>query len=261
MTQDTSIHPSSFRVWRGFRNSRYQTDRSGFVDKLSDIFIPLTCQAMMPLGLVSYIPTVIAESQCSLPDEIALVGYRDQATYESASHDTVIGRGYGMLHYQVFNFSDSDDIPSSQSGFPVHYTGQAIKTGQAYYFSGQSLDWNALTVTVFVVPLKGAKNDNDTLQNQLLSSVRKACLDNEAEEAILVVDPGYLVLWVAVKNGVDCPIDVSNVLVDSQGVVVSVAGSASVPPMWTPNEQGIPVQDNQTLNLSLSAQTVRSTSL
>lgn len=84
------IHPSSIRVWRGFKNQQYQSNWTGFVDRLSEIFIPLTCQAMMPIGLKSYIPTLLKSDAGILPDEIALVGYADQNTYYSASRDTVI---------------------------------------------------------------------------------------------------------------------------------------------------------------------------
>ncbi|MEK9767146.1 MAG: hypothetical protein VW274_11775, partial [Thalassolituus sp.] len=139
MPDSQPIHPSSIRVWRGFRNASYLQNRDGFVNKLADIFIPLTCQAMMPIGLQSYIPTLVKSDIAELPDEIALVGYSDQQTYYAASHDTVIGRAYGLLHDEVFNFSESNGIPKSSSGFPQSYSGQALQTTQAYYFSGKSL--------------------------------------------------------------------------------------------------------------------------
>jgi len=248
MRDSQLIHPSSIRVWRGFRNASYQQDREGFVNKLADIFIPLTCQAMMPIGLRSYIPTLVRSDLSGMPDEIALVGYGDQQTYYCASHDTVIGRAYGLLHDEVFNFSTEGDIPPSHSGFPVCFAGQPLKMSQPYYFAGNPIDWSVTPVTVYVVPANDQKSTAP-----LTAALKNAVQKNLITEAILVQDSSYYVLWLALKSGGMVPDDIKACMSDITGVVTSSSATASVPAMWTEKEGGIPIRDNETLNLTLSS--------
>lgn len=247
------IHPSSIRVWRGFRNQQYQNDWAGFVARLSEIFIPLTCQAMMPIGLKSYIPTLLKSDNDQLPDEIALVGYADQNTYYSASRDTVIGRGYSLLHYEVFNFDHDQRIPSSQSTFPLAYSKEKFEISQPYYFSGKPIDWSVLEINVFVISL-------DTLEKKNASAVIMALADklqyavfhNLITESILVQDLDCLILWVGLEETQCIPDDISECLAVYNKVIHSISGRATVPYMWTESEVGIAIKDNQTLNLTLN---------
>jgi len=245
------IHPSSIRVWRGFRNQQYQSNWTGFVDRLSEIFIPLTCQAMMPIGLKSYIPTLLKSNAGILPDEIALVGYADQNTYYSASRDTVIGRGYGLLHYEVFNFDSGAGIPPSQSAFPIAYSKGAFELSQPYYFSGRPIDWSVLEINVFAIPLQQSDVGGgiDTLTDSLKYSVSH----NLITESILVQDSGYVILWIGLDVGKKIPQDITDLICAHTGVIHSISGRASVPQMWTGGEAGIPIKDNQTLNLTLKS--------
>jgi len=260
MPESQSIHPSSIRVWRGFRNADYLQNREGFVNKLADIFIPLTCQAMMPIGLKSYIPTLVDSDVTGMPDEIALVGYSDQQTYYSASHDTVIGRAYGLLHDEVFNFSEGDGIPKSRSGFPQSYSGQPLEIFQPYYFTGKALDWSAISVRVFVVPVAADKNTapggNTSPLASLIASLQLAAQSEMITEAILVQDQSYYVLWLAMAQGASVPSIIEDCFKQVQGVVSSVSEPGNVPAMWTEKEGGIPISDNETLNLTLKSKRV-----
>ena len=246
MRDSNLIHPSSIRVWRGFRNASYTNDRSGFVDKLADIFIPLTCQAMMPIGLRSYIPTLVKSEIQGMPDEVALVGYSDQQTYYSASHDTVIGRAYGLLHNEVFNFSHEGNIPPSRSGFPKVYTTGPLKPSQSYYFSGKPINWSSTPVAVFVVPENNAEE-----QSQLIAALQNAIRKNLITEAILVQDSASFVLWLALKVVGNVPENIQALTSDKPGAIRSFSVPDKVMQMWTEREGGIPIKDNETLNLTL----------
>tara|TARA_B100001250_G_scaffold413943_1_gene449885 strand:+ start:3596 stop:4405 length:810 start_codon:yes stop_codon:yes gene_type:complete len=255
------IHPSSIRVWRGFRNEKYAADREGFVSKLEDVFIPLTCQAMMPIGLRSYIPTLLNSSSADVPDEVALVGYADQDTYYAASRNTVIGKAYGMLHYEVFSFDSTDGNPASQSAFPVFYPGNVLKRSQPYFFSGKSLDWSDKTVSLFVIPTRDNMPACEQLSARLASSLVAAVARSSVSEAILVDDPGCLTIWIATNAKQTVPPDIQSVLSTISGVITSVSVAQEVPHMWAENEAGIKVSDNETLNLKLeSSSSLRSVS-
>ena len=248
MRDSNLIHPSSIRVWRGFRNATYANDRVGFVDKLADIFIPITCQAMMPIGLRSYIPTLVKSEAQGMPDEIALVGYSDQQAYYSASHDTVIGRAYGLLHNEVFNFSHDGNIPPSRSGFPKVYTTGPLKPSQAYYFSGKPINWSSTPVAVFVVPENSTEE-----QSKLIAALQGAIRRNLITEAILVQDSASFVLWLALKVVGNVPEDIQSLTSEKPGAIKSFSVPDKVMQMWTEREGGIPIKDNETLNLTLES--------
>ena len=255
------IHPSSIRVWRGFRNENYRDNRDAFVSKLEEVFIPLTCQAMMPIGLKSYVPTLLNSELPQIADEVALVGYADQDTYYAASQNTVIGKAYGMLHYEVFNFEATATTPASQSEFPVFYPGSILKRSQPYFFSGRSMDWSDKTITLMVIPDSEEADSTGNMASRMASSLASAVARNHICEAILVDDPGCLIMWIATSGRQVVPPGIQSVASTIQGVITSVSVAQEVPHMWAEHEAATNIKDNETLNLTLeSSRSLRSVS-
>jgi hypothetical protein len=201
------VAPDSVRVWRGYRNSEYATDRSGFIEKLGSIFIPITVQMMAPMGMTAYLPAVVPQDACpQTPDEIALVFYKSQETYNTASRKTTGGRAYGELHSAVFNFDKNGGIPPSQSGFPVLMR-RKIAQGAPYYLFDNEADWYYGITDVFV----GARPDSLST-GDFLSDIYKAMSDIQKdrpkglEGLIFTASGDILIFWAhwesaSMKNG------------------------------------------------------------
>ena len=93
------------RVWRGFKLGGLSQDQ--FFGKLGSIFIPGTVLIQAPVGLTAYLPSVLpCDHHPAAPDEIALVFYRVQQSYDDAKK-TVGGRAYSDLHGLVFDLGKS----------------------------------------------------------------------------------------------------------------------------------------------------------
>lgn len=129
---ETSPQGRAVRVWLGYALPTLAPapHRQKLYDQLGQIFIPATVQFMGPLGLQAYIPSIVPTSRhAAVPDEIALVFYPDQATYESACHESCGGRAYASLHSTVFSFSTEAGRPASHSAFPAQFRGDPSQTG------------------------------------------------------------------------------------------------------------------------------------
>ena len=191
------VAPDAARVWRGFMSGHYRRREDGvtkFRQALREVFIPLTVQAMAPLGLTAYQPTILSDDDPLIPDEIALVFYESQHTYKDAMK-TTLGKAYGMLHGNVFNFSRSDKaVPWSTSAFPTMLGAELLPDKPCHLFGGE-IDWYHGHTEVYVgtwdksveeKALKGAWNVFSTLQVD-----RPMGLDG----LIVVASPRYLIAW------------------------------------------------------------------
>ncbi len=181
------------RLWHGFRRLENGAwDK--FVADLADTFVPATWQVMRHYGLLSYVPTLLPENQGrGMPDEIALLVYRDEAGYKT-SKNTVAGRAYSKMHAALFDFIGA----ASGSAIPVPWDNNAPQPrndpASAWYrlaSSGRSTwltpDANA---TVHVVAFTYLENERRPTRNELATAVAPA----DAELALLLA-PSYGVLW------------------------------------------------------------------
>lgn len=87
--------------------------------------------------------------------------------------------------------------------------------------------------------------------SDLTNNLKYAVSHNLITESILVQDPGYVVLWLGLDSGQTVPADINKIIVTQNDVIQSLSGRAQVLRMWTEGEKGIPIKDNQTLNLTL----------
>lgn len=145
------------RVWWGYK--RPEVSNQSFDNSLGNVFIPVTVQQMSPLGLESYLPAVLPEDKpSSVPDEIAIVFYKDQNTYQN-SRATVYGREYQLLHRALFNF-DKKNGEVSTSDFPALFEDK-LEPGKPYsLFPKLDTDWQSGTAKLYVgVPLDGQSRE------------------------------------------------------------------------------------------------------
>lgn len=192
---DIKIHPSSIRFWLGYRHERYAEKRDRFYQALAEIFIPATMQQMGPLGLTSYLPIILPDSNNLFPDELALVVYPSQAIYRQATRETVIGRSYGALHGTTFNFSRRSAIPRSTSAFPSAFSRDWADEAP-YYLLEDSISWRQGQTLVHVCQLKPSEEPQEV--RELLTNAILAWSESSPEGvngSILRIQNGYLIYW------------------------------------------------------------------
>jgi hypothetical protein len=187
------VAPNSVRVWRGYALDR--TQKEAFCQTLGNTFIPITAQVMGKLGLTAYLPAIVPNDQApSVPDEIALVFYRTQETYQQTANSTTAGRAYQKLHAGVFVLGPQPTgRPSSASGFPVLLK-DACVLGQPYYLFSEAVDWYCGSSDVFVGVFEG---DRQQLAAAVLQAA-KALQTNRVADLdgfILMVVDNVLIYW------------------------------------------------------------------
>ncbi len=187
------VAPDSVRVWRGYALDRTQKD--AFRQALGSTFIPITAQVMSKLGLTAYLPAIVPNDQVpSMPDEIALVFYRTQATYQLTANGTTAGRAYQKLHAGVFALGPQPPgQPSSASGFPILLKDTCV-SGQPYYLFPEAVDWYLGASDVFVGVFEG---DAQQLAAAVLQAAKllQAKRIPELDGCILTIVDNVLIYW------------------------------------------------------------------
>jgi hypothetical protein len=187
------VAPDSVRVWRGYALDR--THKEAFWQTLGNTFIPITAQVMSKLGLTAYLPAIVPNDQVpSIPDEIALVFYRTQATYQQNANGTVSGRAYQKLHASVFVLGPQPlGKPTSASGFPILLKDGCV-SGQPYYLYPDAVDWYLGNSDVFVGVFDG---DCQRLAAEVLSAgnILQSNRAPEVDGFILMVVDNILIYW------------------------------------------------------------------
>jgi hypothetical protein len=207
------IGAQHMRLWCGFRRTSGTWSR--FAGDLGATFVPATWQIMRRYGLVSYVPTLLAEDHPpEMPDEVALLAYRTEADYR-ASKKTVEGRSYGIMHAAIFDFA----IPgrASDSTVPTPWPGgdgqgepraawhRAPSAGGLDLLERKtSLQFIALSCAPEVTPEAAAIFD--------------ALAPANGEAAILRA-PSFALVWVALEK-------------ESDGQAVAAAVRGAVPGSW-----------------------------
>ncbi|KPJ90232.1 MAG: hypothetical protein AMJ53_14370 [Gammaproteobacteria bacterium SG8_11] len=225
----------------------------GFYEALGEVFIPFTAQAMTPLGLTAYIPTVIFNDDNFLPDEIALVAYPTQCAYKCASKNYAAGRAYGKLHGAVFNFKTSTKIGTSHSEFPQLYK-NLLAEGQPFYLLPNQADWRSGKVRVYV----GKKPDSDTTDDfktnleALLKefySTPMGSIDN----AIVLLENDVVFYWEHHPGPVEEQSLIPHLESNSEVIVNNHASKLAVPPIFSPHDIKIKLTKTETFNVSIKA--------
>lgn len=183
-SESVPVAPDAVRVWRGFRLPSLSQET--FFAKLGSIFIPGTVQIQAPVGLTAYLPSVLpAEKHPAAPDEIALVFYRVQQSYDDAKK-TVGGRAYSDLHGLVF------DLTRSLSGFPQKFAGELVPD-ERYHLFDQHLDWQHGAVNAFVGVRSGG--DAGEFLSRIAGWLGRVQSDGGPDGAIASASTDYVVYW------------------------------------------------------------------
>ncbi len=181
------VPADSVRVFRGCKKAG--TRRDLFVQRLGQVFMPITIQMQRLYGLTAYLPAILPESkESTIPDEVALVFYRTQECYHEAKR-CIGGRAYSELHELAF------DMSASRSGFPKLLTADEITPDQPYHLFERSIDWQTGYSRLFVGTRKA-----DAEADAFLAGVAKVARQVQADPrsldaAIFSATSDWVVWW------------------------------------------------------------------
>jgi len=180
------VPADSVRVFRGRKKAGVRRDT--FVERLGQLFMPLTIQMQRLYGLTAYLPAVLPElKESTIPDEVALVFYRTQECYHEAKR-SVGGRAYSELHELVF------DMPASRSGFPKLLAADEIASDQPYHLFERSVDWQIGYSRLFVGTRKPDAR-SDAFLTGVAKVARRVQGDPRSLDAAIFSATGDWVVW------------------------------------------------------------------
>jgi hypothetical protein len=162
-----------------------------FVQRLGEMFMPITVQMQRLNGLTAYLPAVLPESEEStIPDEVALVFYRTQECYHEAKR-CIGGRAYSELHELAF------DMSASHSGFPQLLATDEIKPDQPYHLFERSIDWQTGYSRLFVGTRKANAGSDSFLAGvaKVARQVQRAPQSPQSLDAAIFSAASDWVVW------------------------------------------------------------------
>jgi hypothetical protein len=180
------VPADSVRVFRGRKKA--DTRRGMFVQRLGQVFMPLTIQMQRLYGLTAYLPAVLPESKDStIPDEVALVFYRTQECYHEAKR-CIGGRAYSELHELAF------DMSASHSEFPILLAADEIAPDQPYHLFERSIDWQTGYSRLFVGTRKAGAG-SDAFVAGVAKIARQVQADPRSLDAVIFSAANDWVVW------------------------------------------------------------------
>jgi hypothetical protein len=180
------VPADAVRVFRS--RKRADTRRDMFVERLGQLFMPVTVQMQRLYGLTAYLPAVLPESKDStIPDEVALVFYRTQECYHEAKR-CIGGRAYSDLHELAF------DMSASHSDFPILFAADEISPDQPYHLFEQSIDWQTGYSRLFVGTRK-AGTGSDAFLAGVANAARRVQADPPSLDAVIFSATSDWVVW------------------------------------------------------------------
>ncbi len=180
------VPADSVRVFRGRKKTGVRRDM--FVQRLEQVFMPITIQMQRLYGLTAYLPAILPESkESTIPDEVALVFYRTQECYREAKR-CIGGRAYSELHELVF------DMSASRSGFPKLLAADEITPDQPYHLFERSIDWQTGYSRLFVGTRK-ANAGSDAFLAGVAKVARQVQADSRSLDAAIFSATSDWVVW------------------------------------------------------------------
>lgn len=178
-----------FRFWRGFRQDGVVPE--DLIAKINARLIPETIRIGEKRGLTAYIPVFLPLRRPEgLPDETALVIYRNEETY-NAIRSTNMGRAYGPIHFEPGAFSKD----TSKSILLSNYEGVIpVGTTVGFILGDQNTDWQKGS-TLFRV----LSNTGDGTKTHLDRLQKKGAAFG-INAAAVIVDPGYILEYLNFSN-------------------------------------------------------------
>jgi hypothetical protein len=213
------VPADSVRVFRGRKKA--DTRRDAFVQRLEQLFMPITVQMQRLYGLTAYLPAVLPElHQSAIPDEVALVFYRTQECYHEAKR-CIGGRAYSELHEIAF------DMSASHSGFPQLLASDKITPDQPYHLFDRSIDWQTGYSRLLVATRK-AEAGSDAFLAGVAKVARQVQADPKLlDAAIFSATSDWVVWWDHSSVGAAGPVHLNDV---ADLVYASAARCLRVPP-------------------------------
>ncbi|MCX6126462.1 MAG: phospholipase D-like domain-containing protein, partial [Proteobacteria bacterium] len=144
-----------FRLWFGYAQNR--SDLSSLTIGVNQKLVPATTQYAKGRGLDAYLPALLKSeySHPELPDEVAVIAYKNADMYDAARLTPPYGPKYGPLHFSEGLFAKETD-GGFQSGSavarPFERASFKVEKGlSAYQVNAGLVDWQTGSTTLYVL--------------------------------------------------------------------------------------------------------------
>lgn len=226
------VPADAVRVFRGRRRSTMAPEK--FVERLSQVFMPLTVQMQRLHGLTAYLPALLPQTgpEAVPLEEVALVFYRTQGSYHEAKR-SVGGRSYSELHEIAF------DMAESKSGFPLLLDQDCPVSDQPYHLFEESVDWQSGT-TQISVRTRSREFSPDRFLGTVGAAARKLRMcPGSLDAAVFVATTDWLIWWEHAARSRDSPTTVFDHFTNLQWL--STAKQVDVPEGLDQPYLGLPI--------------------
>lgn len=157
-----------FRVWEGFRkpaitSAEFLNGLPGFMDATLDLY-----GRKLNQYIVGVPPALSPEI---IPDEFALLAFKDKADYDQARNSPE-GRVYARSHWQLFSPETSKSLPLSR--YSADHP-DSLQHHRAYQMLDKPIDWRSGT-SVFFIGTRKSGVPKDLFLNRLSRHTRMAAV-------------------------------------------------------------------------------------
>ncbi len=176
------VHADYIRFWTGLKKQAVSNQK--FLDGLNDIFFKTTVEQSKindQYLINAYIPVLLDEKGVELPNEVALVIYKDEKSYQDI-RKTDLGIKYADMHWQYF------DSEHSRSVVPEKYPAK-IERDHAYEVKAYS-GWKNSSV-LFRATLKKISS------NQVADIIESTLKASGIEGYVVLFNENYLIEFIA----------------------------------------------------------------
>lgn len=149
-----------FRLWFGYAQNR--ADLSSLTQGVNRKLIPATTQYAKGRGLDAYLPALLTsdDRHPELPDEVAVIVYKDINMYDAARLTPPFGPMYGPLHFSDGLFAKETDTglkSGSAVARPFDPSSFKLANGlSAYKINADTASWQSGTTTLYVLKTKSS---------------------------------------------------------------------------------------------------------
>ena len=144
-----------FRLWFGYAQNR--SDLSSLTIGVNQKLVPATTQYAKGRGLDAYLPALLKSehSHPELPDEVAVIAYKNADMYDAARLTPPYGPQYGPLHFSEGLFAKETDggfKSGSAVARPFERASFKVEKGlSAYQINADLAAWQSGTTKLYVL--------------------------------------------------------------------------------------------------------------
>lgn len=187
-----------FRLWFGYAQNR--ANLSSLTQGIHQKLIPATTRYAKGRGLDAYLPALLKsdDSHPELPDEVAVIAYKDVNMYDAARLAPPYGPQYGPLHFSDGLFAKETETglkSGSAVARPFDPSTFKVEIGlSAYKINADTTSWQTGTTTLYILKTKSGFED---AAGSVLKGIQDKVTRHTLDGALAALDSnhGTIMVW------------------------------------------------------------------